>query len=54
MKLAYKKIYNSWDICDYYNIETWNSYKKWWNHPRWWQEPREVSYFDYYKDYKMK
>ena len=24
---AYKKIYNSWDICDYYNIETWNSYK---------------------------
>ena len=51
---AYKKIYNSWDICDYYNIETWNSYKKWWSHPRWWQEPREVSYFDYYKDYKMK
>lgn len=51
---AYKKIYNSCDICDYCSIETWEEYKKWWSDPRWWQDSSEVTYFDYYKDYKMK
>lgn len=51
---AYKKLNESWDICDYKSIETWEQYKAWWNRPRWWQEPREVDYFEYYKSYKMK
>ena len=51
---AYKKLNESWDICDYKSIETWEQYKAWWSRPRWWQEPREVDYFEYYKSYKMK
>ena len=51
---AYKKLNESWDICDYKSIETWEQYKAWWSCPRWWQEPREVDYFEYYKSYKMK
>ena len=51
---AYKKLNESWDICDYKCIETWEQYKSWWSRPRWWQEPREVDYFEYYKSYKMK
>lgn len=51
---AYKKMNESWDICDYQHKETWEGYQKWWKNPRWWQEPREVTYFEYYKSYKMK
>lgn len=51
---AYKKLNESWDICDYKSIETWEQYKAWWSRPRWWQEPKEVDYFEYYKSYKMK
>ena len=51
---AYKKLNESWDICDYKCIETWAQYKAWWNRPRWWQEPKEIDYFEYYKSYKMK
>ena len=51
---SYKKLYESWDICDYQHKETWEGYQKWWKNPRWWQEPREVTYFEYYKSYKMK
>lgn len=47
---AYKKIYPSYDICDYCCLETWEEFQRWWNH----FEPKEVTYFDYYKDYKMK
>ena len=49
-----RKLYNSYDICDYYHIETWQGFKKWWEQPRWWQEPREVDYYEWYKTYKMK
>lgn len=51
---AYKKVTESWDICDYSHTQTWKEYQAWWNRPRWWQEPQEVTYFDYYKSYKMK
>ena len=50
----YRKLYNSYDICDYYHIETWQGFKKWWEQPRWWQEPREVDYYEWYKTYKRK
>ena len=51
---AYKKLNKSWEICDYKDFETWESYKEWCERPRWWSEPKEANYFDYYKSYKMK
>ena len=51
---AYKKLNESWDICDYKCIETWKQYEAWWNRSRWWREPKEIDYFEYYKSYKMK
>lgn len=50
----YKKLYCSWEICDYKFNETWEEYKDWHLHPRWWHEPEEPKYFDWYKSYKMK
>lgn len=51
---AYKKLNESWDICDYSCIVTWKNYQDWCKRPRWWQEPEEANYFEYYKSYKMK
>lgn len=51
---AYKKLNESWDICDYHCLMSWKDYEVWCARPRWWQEPREVTYFEYYKSYKMK
>ena len=51
---AYKKLNESWNICDYKFIETWKQYKAWWSRSKWCQEPREIDYFEYYKSYKMK
>ena len=51
---AYKKLNESWDICDYKCVETWEQYKSWWNCPRLCREPKEIDYFEYYKSYKMK
>lgn len=58
----YKKIYESWDICDYFSIYSWERY---WNHQwKWWYawrrfygepEPnREKAYQDWCKYYKRK
>ena len=51
---AYKKLNESWDICDYFCICTWKDYQNWCEKPRWWQEPEKANYFEYYKSYKMK
>ena len=51
---AYKKLNESWDICDYSCIVTWKNYQNWCERPRWWQEPKKANYFEYYKYYLMK
>lgn len=51
---AYKKLNESWDICDYHCLMSWKDYEAWCARPRWWQEPRGITYFEYYKSYKMK
>ena len=58
---SYKKVYESWDICDFYWIETWEQYweqcQKMYNeHPERYKEPpnRKKEYRNWYKWYKMK
>ena len=51
---AYKRLNESWDICDYHCLMSWKDYEAWCARPRWWSEPYEADYFDYYKSYKMK
>lgn len=51
---GYKKLYESWNICDYHWIETWEQYKEWCERPRWWSDPREAVYYEWYKFYKQK
>ena len=43
---AYKKLNESWDICDYSCIVTWKNYQNWCERPRWWQEPEEANYLE--------
>lgn len=51
----YKKIYNSWDICDYYSIETWKQYKEWFEEPfRDWVDEEQKSYYAWFRAYKGK
>lgn len=47
----YKKIYNSWEICDYKWSETWKEYQQFCKAPRWWAEEKEPIYYEYYRDY---
>lgn len=51
---AYKKLFCSYDICDYKFLKTFSSYKKWilkHSHRRY---PEDVLYRKWYKYYKMK
>ena len=65
-KGGYKKVYCSWEICDYFSRCTWEEY---WEHEweryryflvhcpqsKWCKEPNyEESYRDWWKAYKMK
>lgn len=47
---SYKKLFNSWDICDYCDSFTWEEYKAWkksWGYD-------EPDYLWWYKTYKRK
>lgn len=50
----YKKLYNSWDICDYYFSETWKEYQHYCEQPRWWRDYEEPNYYEWYRTYKGK
>lgn len=60
-KNNYKKIFESWDICDFGWIESWNEY---WNdclmtyskHPNWYKKPlnKKEEYRKWYRYHKMK
>ena len=59
---AYKKIYERWDICDYYTVSTWEEY--WIGEIRFWLKWKQYKGYPYpnkkeeyckwYKWYKMK
>lgn len=59
---AYKKVYERWDICDYYTISTWEEYwastiRIWlkWEQCRGYPYPnKKEEYRKWYKWYKMK
>ena len=58
---AYKKIYETWDICDFGGITTWNEYwelcqRRYEEHPEWYRKPpnKKEEYRKWYKWYKMK
>ena len=66
-KGGYKKVYNSWEICDYFDRSAWKEYwKSEWNryyfwrlkynpNSRWCKEPNyKESYHDWWRAYKMK
>ena len=57
----YKKIYETWDICDYGWIEDWEEYwnfelRRYAEHPEWYKKPpnKKEAYREWYKAYKMK
>lgn len=60
-KNSFKKVFPSWDICDYGWIKSW---KKYWDdclrtyneHPEWYKRPlnKKEEYRYWYKTYKMK
>lgn len=43
---TYKKLFCSWDICDYYEITSWEEYKFW--------RGEDANYYEWYKTYKRK
>lgn len=47
---AYKKLFCSWDICDYYDIMTWNEYQLW-KKENGYENP---SYYEWFRAYKGK
>jgi len=57
----YKKIYETWDICDYGWIEDWEEYwnfelRRYAEHPEWYKKPpnKKEEYKKWYRAYKMK
>ena len=57
----YKKVYESWDICDFGWIISWqehwnNQLKFYQNHPEWFEKfpDKQEEYCKWYKWYKMK
>ena len=57
----YKKVYETWDICDYGWIEDWEEYwnfelRRYAEHPEWYKKPpnKKETYREWYKTYKMK
>lgn len=59
---AYKKIYERWDICDYYTVSTWKAYwasairfwLKWGQYKGYSYPNKKEEYRKWYKWYKMK
>ncbi len=58
---AYKRIYETWDICDYGWMQTWEEYwdfclKHYAEHPERYRNPpnKKEEYRRWYKTYKMK
>lgn len=58
---AYKRIYETWDICDYGWMYTWEEYwdfcqKRYAEHPEYYKTPpnKKIEYRNWYKWYKMK
>lgn len=61
LKNDYKKIFESWDICDFGWVTTWNEYWKnrlsWYaEHPEWFKDlpNKKIEYRKWYKSHKMK
>ena len=58
---AYKKMYEQWDICDFYFLESWKEYWEWEKKtykkfPELYKKPlnKKEIYRNWYKMYKMK
>ena len=56
---TYKKIYERWDICDYYTVSTWEAYwigeiKFWLKYKGYPYPNKKEEYRKWYKWYKMK
>lgn len=52
--MAYKKLFCSWNICDYKFLKTFSSYKKWISKHIHERCPDDEMYRRWYKYYKMK
>ena len=57
----YKKIYESYNICDFYWMMPWDEYwddcqKTYKEHPEWYKSPlnKKIEYRKWYRQYKMK
>lgn len=46
---SYRKLYDSWDICDFLFTETWEEYRDFWE-----ELGKETTYYEYYKFYLRK
>lgn len=60
-KMQYKRVYDQYDICDYYWMKDWQEYWQgcqlsYLRHPDWHRKPlnKKEEYRNWYKYYKMK
>lgn len=60
-KRSFKKVFESWDICDYGWVVSWEEYlggclNHYNQHPKWYKKPpnKKEEYRNWYKKYKMK
>ena len=60
-KGGFKKVFCSYDICDYWWLQSWEEYwedclRGYKEHPEWYKQPpnKKEEYRSWYKNYKMK
>ena len=60
-KGGFKKVFCSYDICDYWWLQSWEEYwekclRNYRKHPKWYKQPpnKKEEYRSWYKSYKMK
>lgn len=51
---SYKKLFQTWNICDYYNSMTWAEWQELCKNGNWWHKPSEPIFYEWYKAYKRK
>ncbi len=51
---SYKKLFQTWNICDFYSSITWFEWQEICKHGNLWHEPTEPIFYDWYKAYKRK
>ena len=51
---SYKKLFQTWNICDFYSSITWFEWQEICKHGNWWQKPSKHIFYEWYNAYKRK